>query len=166
MDMVIGEHLEVLWYAKLQADHAIRGDGQNKLRTYRKFKKEYCTEAYVKTLMPLKHRSALAKFRCGVAPLKIETGRYGMNRLPANERLCEFCENNEVEDEFHVVMICNFYDDIRHNPLQYVSTEVNNFDMMTDNDKFNFLMSSPLCMKQCARALAEILNKRQCTLNV
>ena len=26
--------------------------------------------------MPLRHRSAFAKFRCGVAPLRIETGRY------------------------------------------------------------------------------------------
>ena len=35
-------------------------------------------------------------FRCGVAPLKIETGRYGANRVPVEERLCETC--NSVED--------------------------------------------------------------------
>ena len=27
-----------------------------------------------------------AKFRCGVAPLKIETGRHGVDRVPAEER--------------------------------------------------------------------------------
>ena len=35
-----------------------------------------------------------------VAPIKIETCRYGINRIPVNERLCESCES--VEDEYHV----------------------------------------------------------------
>ena len=52
-----------------------------------------------------------AKLRCGVAPIKIETCRYGINRIPVNERLCESCES--VEDEYHVLMQCPKYDDIR-----------------------------------------------------
>ena len=43
-----------------------------------------------------------AKFRFGVAPLKIETCRYGLNRIPVEERLCESCQ--VVEDEFHVMI--------------------------------------------------------------
>ena len=37
------------WHEKLVSDHAVRGreEGGNKLRTYRKFKKEYATEQYV-----------------------------------------------------------------------------------------------------------------------
>ena len=38
-----------------------------------------------------------AKFRCGVTPIEIETCRYGINRIPVKERLCESCES--VEDE-------------------------------------------------------------------
>ena len=30
-----------------------------------------------------KFKSAYAKFRCGVAPIKIETSRYGVNKSPA-----------------------------------------------------------------------------------
>ena len=33
-------------------------------------------ENYVNARIPLKHRSAIAKCRCGVAPLRLETGRY------------------------------------------------------------------------------------------
>ena len=49
--------------------------------------------------MPFCHRSALSKFRCGVAPLTIETGRY--INLPVSERTCPFCKDL-VETEMHV----------------------------------------------------------------
>ena len=41
--------------------------------------------------------------------IKIETCRYGINRIPVNERLCESCES--VEDDYHVLMQCPKYDD-------------------------------------------------------
>ena len=65
-------------------DIAVRGPeaGSNKLRTYRKFKQHYTTEPYVNINIAKKHRSDYAKFRCGVAPIKIVTCRYGLNRLP------------------------------------------------------------------------------------
>ena len=58
-----------------------------------------------------KYRSAYAKFRCSVAPINLETGRYGLNRVPVDQRLCEEC--NVVEDECHVIMYCTLYTDIR-----------------------------------------------------
>ena len=75
---------EQRWQTKLNTDIAVRGPeaGGNKLRTYRKFKQQYTTEPYVNSIIAKKHRSAYAKFRCGVAPIKIVTCRYGSNRLP------------------------------------------------------------------------------------
>ncbi len=67
----------------------MRGTGLNKLRTYRKYKQSILTEPYVIALLSKYQRSALAKFRCGVAPLKIETGKY--TRTPEEERLCTLC---------------------------------------------------------------------------
>jgi hypothetical protein len=52
------------------------GSGGNKLRTYRLFKTEYETELYCTLIMPPCHRTAFSKFRCAVALLRIETGRY------------------------------------------------------------------------------------------
>ena len=57
----------------------------NKLRTYKLFKTSYFTEQYLLQNIPIRYRSAYAKFRCGVAPLRIETGRY--ERLELNERV-------------------------------------------------------------------------------
>ena len=56
------------------------------------------------------HSSAFAKFRAGVAPLRVETGRY--EGLPLKERLCPFL-SNLVEDEFHVVFECSLYSELR-----------------------------------------------------
>ena len=65
------------WTEKINAPVAVRGKmfGGNKLRTYRTFKNEFVTEPYLGIIVHKKYRSAYAKFRCGVAPLKIETGR-------------------------------------------------------------------------------------------
>ena len=66
-----------------------------------------------------KYRSAYAKFRFDVAPIKIETNRYGLQSVPVELRLCETCY--VVEDEFHVVMECTLYDDIRKDCLNHIS---------------------------------------------
>ena len=41
-----------------------------------------------------------------------------MTRIPSNERLCESCEN--VDDEYHVLMRCPKYDDIRAAAIEHL----------------------------------------------
>ena len=55
------------WHHELERQTARKGTGGNKLRTYRIFKRQYKTENYLFYLLPKRHRSAFAKFRCGVA---------------------------------------------------------------------------------------------------
>ena len=55
----------------------------------------------MKVLMPIAWRSAFAKFRAGVAPLRLETGRY--ENLAVNQRTCFNCRNM-VESEHHVLL--------------------------------------------------------------
>ena len=50
--------------------------GEINVRTYKLFKSEYGVENYCKVLVPFNDRSAFAKFRCGVAPIRLETGWY------------------------------------------------------------------------------------------
>ena len=53
----------------------------------------------MKMVLPKRYRSILAKFRCGVAPIRVETGRY--ERLSFAERMCPLC-NGGIENELHV----------------------------------------------------------------
>ena len=89
----------------LNTDSSRRGNGGNKLRTYKLFKMEFKVEEHCKILLPLKHRSAFAKFRCGVAPIKIDAGRH--ESLAVEERICPFCSN--IADEMHVILDCSVY---------------------------------------------------------
>ena len=44
-------------------------------------------------------------------PLKIETGRFlGLN---VEDRLCQVCDQNAVENEIHFLLHCTLYDDLR-----------------------------------------------------
>ena len=62
-----------LYYSSIWVDSV-----QNvpKLRTYIKFKTEFRTESYAMFNLTKCERSMLAQFRCGILPLRIETGRY------------------------------------------------------------------------------------------
>ena len=100
-----------------------------------------------------------AKFRCGVAPLKIETGRYGVNRVPAEERLCDAC--NSVEDEFHVLMKCPLYRDARGICLNSISAVSDVFADLPQESQFIELMSNPLYYKIISKFMYTILNQRR-----
>ena len=54
------------------------------------------------------------------SPINIETDRYyGVNRVPAKERLCEAC--NSVENEFHGLMKCHLYRDAKGICFNFIS---------------------------------------------
>ena len=53
----------------------------------------------------------LARFRCSSHNLQIETDR--KHGIEKNQRLCRFCEANEIEDEFHFLLICSFIEHLR-----------------------------------------------------
>ena len=57
--------------------------------------------------MPESMRSTLAKFKCGVYTLAIETGRY--SDKPVEQTECLSCPNDKVEDEFHFLLLCPAY---------------------------------------------------------
>ena len=78
-----------------------------KLRTYISFKTEYKTEDYVKAYLPKHERSFLAQLRCGVLPLRIETGRFSGHK--PEERVCQLCGSGDIEDEKHFILSCDTY---------------------------------------------------------
>lgn len=96
--------------------HDLWNDGKNvngnKLRTYRKFKKDLRVETYVSSFIPRPFRAVLAKLRCGSLPLNVETGRYCTPPVPFHERFCPFCPDT-IETEEHFLCTCVVYDDIR-----------------------------------------------------
>jgi hypothetical protein len=144
------------WLQSIQSVTGPSGRGNNKLRTYCQFKKEFGTEVYCKIIMPPRHRAAFSKFRCGVAPLKIETGRYV--GLAVNQRKCPFCDN--VESESHVLLECHLYSDLREILFNRASVYENNFLNMSKEDKLVFLFTNPNMIRVCAKTCLNLLQRR------
>ena len=109
------------WLESINDPVGKRGEGLNKLRLYAQYKSVVCLEPY---LLYIKHdgkRLLLMKFRVGVAPLRIETGRYEANvdvygannkRVPRELRICKCCYGG-VEDEVHFLLGCPRYVNLR-----------------------------------------------------
>ena len=83
-----------------------------------------------------KYRNALSQFRLSSHDLEIERSRYAnVNR---DDRICLFCNSNKIENEYHNLLTCSFYMDLRKTYLKryyYQWPTLNKFDnlMSTTN---------------------------------
>lgn len=85
---------------------------QTKLRSYCLFKKSFNYENYVATFNR-SLRAPFTKLRISSHSLMIENGRHFQPKIEPQNRLCKLCNLNAVEDEFHFMMICPYYADLR-----------------------------------------------------
>lgn len=82
----------------------------SKLSLYCQIKNNYDFEYYLDILKLNKFRNAYASLRLSCHDLEIERGRYaGQTR---ESRVCKLCKKL-VEDEYHFVLICQTYNEIR-----------------------------------------------------
>ena len=94
--------------------------------------------------------SSLARFRCSNHKLAIEEGRH--NAINLENRLCKFCDSIQVcviEDEFHFLLICPLFNELRDNYLRNLITDCtfNNFlELMCSND-ISLLLNISLFVK-------------------
>ena len=107
-----------------------------KLRTYKTYISQTCTEKYLFRHMSIKQRSYMyyAKFRFGTFPINIELGRYRNPKVPPENRLCE---NPAVEDEKHFLVECAGYNTLRNE----LFTDPN-IHHLTDDEKFKLFKRS------------------------
>ena len=70
--------------------------------------------SYLSNVNVSKFRTALTRFRCSNHKLAIEAGRWHKPRpISRTERRCILCDLAEIEDEYHFVIVCSFYKEIR-----------------------------------------------------
>ena len=86
-------------------------DTNQVLTTYKHFKTVFTYEKYL-NILPERLRVPMSKLRLSSHSLRIETGRYGRARIERNQRQCVLC-NSDIEDEYHFVLKCPTYNDIR-----------------------------------------------------
>ena len=62
-----------------------------------------------------KQRIALSRLRCSAHKLMVEEGRF--RNIERHIKLCQFCNMNRVEDEFHFVLVCPAFRDLQKDML-------------------------------------------------
>ena len=80
---------------------------------YKEIKVEFNLEFYLKEVKNKAYRNVLSQFRCVSHDLAIETGRHGLVNLERSRRLCKFCNLQDIEDEYHFLLICPLYIELR-----------------------------------------------------
>ena len=97
-------------------------ESSTKLDFYRKFKYELRAEDYLDIILAINGKRDYTKFRTSNHKLAIETLRYKHPVVPREQRLCEFCNQNEIEDEYHMIFSCKIYADLRVTFLDKICT--------------------------------------------
>ena len=73
-----------------------------KLRTYKNFKTLFETSKYIKWNFKKSDRLLLAQFMCGILQLRVDSDHF--INLKLKERICQLCDLNCLEHEFHFFM--------------------------------------------------------------
>ena len=79
---------------------------------YNNVKEVFGYEQYL-DMLPYDLRSYICIIRLSAHTLHIQTGRYGRNRIPRSERYCIYCRSNDIEDEYHFIIKCQCFEDLR-----------------------------------------------------
>jgi exonuclease III len=112
---------------------------RNKLRTYRRVKTNHHTEKYLETIKDPHIRASISKLRLSSHKLMIEKGR--QLRLPLQERTCQKCTLNEVEDEFHAIMHCEAHTNDRETLFNYLNGDSPLWETLSEDDKFLHILN-------------------------
>ena len=142
-----------------------------KLRTFNLFKNFQEQPAYVTKPLTFHHRRMLAKTRLGCLPLRVETGRYTVPRLPEHHRTCLVCsvsdqlvnintvELGPVESETHYLFQCEAYSAERAIWFGKM-TLPDNFENLPTETKLKVVLNDQANIKFTAQFIVEAFNIR------
>lgn len=134
-------------------------ESKPKLRTYKLFKHNYGTEDYVLDNLSRSERSFLAQLRCGILPLRIETGRF--SRLELEQRICQLCNSNLIESEEHFIFSCSFYTEFRNQYYDMLRNLDSNFNINLEvKEKWKIIMNRT-CVKTTSKFITKCYLKRK-----
>lgn len=109
----------------------------NKIFLYKSLKKELGKEFYL-SHFDFETRKYIAKLRISDHFLEIERGRY--RKIPREQRICTFCNQNSIDDECHFFLKCD-HNLIFRNKLLLDFNIVNETSNTSDQDNLIKILS-------------------------
>ncbi len=135
----------------------LEANDKPKLRTFVKIYDRQTRQTIVKRNLTRSRRSIVTKFKCGVLPILIETGRY--KDIPLEQRTCQMCNSGEVEDEQHFLGKCKELWRVRHKYkgiFREKGLEIRNIDIQCMKK-----MLEPEHVKTTSDMIYELFDKRK-----
>ena len=145
----------------------------DKLRTYNSLFTSHVPYdsviSYTRLCLPFILRKRLAQLRLGCLPIRIETDRYTRPIVHRDQRFClqPKCDNTvsslsddmkHVENEYHFVMKCSQYDQLRSE--MFARIQAADFRHMNDQEKFVFLLTTQSVAKLVAQFVVDAFDER------
>ena len=138
------------WWETIEQSH--------KLVLYKGYKTSFDFEKYLDVLKISKFRHAFSTFRLSCHNLEIEIGRH--KAIDREHRTCPFgC--NSIEDEYHFLMGCNKYIEIRKKylPGKYInSPNLHKFNILMSTKNETLIQSLSLYLYHAFKLRHDILN--------
>ena len=89
-----------------------RIENSTRARFYRFVRPNHQFNKYLNVVIPRAHRVALTRLIVSSHTLHVENGRWKRPVIPYEQRYCHKCIN-KLEDEYHMLLECELYNDIR-----------------------------------------------------
>ena len=133
-----------------------------KLNFYCIFKKDILKTEFLDTIKNPLHKKCINKFRFGNHKLRVETGRHTGPKTPENLRICSFCHSDEVENGYHFLFSCTFYEEIRKKIFLEIHEKYSHFNSLDNTSKILFLFNSvdPFICRSTAAFVFECMTHR------
>ena len=129
----------------------------SKLETYRLLKINFGMEKYLVKLDNFKLRKSMSRFRCSAHKLAIEIGRH--RNIDQKNRVCIFCSSSQVENEYHFMLICPAYTELRNKLIpRYYRTwpTITKFTLLLQSDNAKILLNLSKFLCQAAEKREEL----------
>ena len=122
---------------------------------YKHLVDNFTIQYYLQKSLNPTYRKYLSKFRLSAHSLNIEKGRY--NNTNRRDRICTLCNSSDIEDEFHFILKCPIYNDLRVNYIKNYYyrrpsvfklvqlLSVNNVKIINNLGKYLYLASNRRC---------------------
>ena len=134
-----------------------------KLRTYALLKTEIGRAGYLDKITNFKKRKILAKLRLSNHTLMIEKGRH--MGLEKEERVCPFCNGDDVEDEYHFIFECPTFILPRREFLDTICLVFPNFHDLPPVEKLKIVLDQEEIAEECCIFLEKAIFVREFLIN-
>ena len=151
------ENCKILLFNKQRGNWSKAVSLKPKLRFYTMFKEDFGVEHYITLNLTSAERSVLAQIRFGILPLHVETGRFNNTKL--EERKCQVCDIEAIEDECHFLFECARYEVLRNNWVSSVLTRCPDFQYLQINNQLKSLVT--ICPRATAKFIKSCLAIRK-----